>query len=281
MKTGLVLEGGAFRGLFSAGVLDYLIEKGVKVDYTVGVSAGAGNQMNYVSGQKGRTRDVIQADQENAYFGIKQVKESGHILNLDKMVYDFAKNQFPFDFKSYAESNVECEVVVTNCETGKAEYIKKSTNRMYMLTAAKASCSVPIICSPVAMDGKLYLDGSLADSIPVARAVEEGCDKIFVVLTRKPGENPTNYGKMKFIMKGYQKKYPALYDTLMHRTDIYQEQVEYLDRLVAEGRAYVIRPAIDSISKFERDKDKQDEFYQHGYDLMESKWDELRAFFEM
>jgi predicted patatin/cPLA2 family phospholipase len=86
---------------------------------------------------------------------------------------------------------------------------------------------------------------------------------------------------MRFIMKGYQKRYPALYDTLMHRSEKYQEQVEYLDKLVAEGRAYVIRPEIDSISKFERDKEKQDEFYQHGYDLMESKWDELKSFFEM
>lgn len=280
MKIGLVLEGGAFRGLFTAGVLDYLMQKDVQFQYAVGVSAGAGNQINFISRQEGRTKDVIQADEENAYFGPKQMRKSGKLLDLDKMFFEFPYNQYPYDFEKYEKSELEWEIVVTNCETGKAEYIKKSTNQMDMLTAAKASCSVPILCAPVEIDGNYYLDGSVADSIPVQRAIDAGCDKVFVILTRRPEETPTNYGKMRLIMRGYKKNYPGLYDALMCRTEAYQQQIDLLNKLESEGRAFVIRPEIQSISKFEKDKDKMDEFYQHGYDLMSKKADELRKFME-
>lgn len=278
MKTGLVLEGGAFRGLFTAGVLDYLMEKNIQFQYAVGVSAGAGNQLNYISQQEGRTKAVIQADEENAYFGAKQMRKSRKLLDLDKMFFEFPYNQYPYDFDKYKDSELDFEFVVTNCETGKAEYIRKSTNQIKMLTAVKASCSVPIICAPVEIEGKYYLDGSVADSIPVQRAIDAGCDKVFVILTRRSTEMPTNYGKMRIIMRQYKKRYPALYNALMHRTEVYQEQVELLNKLEKEGRVYVVRPEMHSVSKFERDRDKQDEFYQHGYEIMSQKADELRRF---
>lgn len=280
MKIGLVLEGGAFRGLFTAGVLDYLMQNDVQFKYAVGVSAGAGNQMNFISRQEGRTKDVIQADEENAYFGPKQMRKSRKLLNLDRMFFEFPYNQYPYDFDKYENSELEWEVVVTNCESGKAEYLKKSTNQMDMLTAAKASCSIPILCAPVELDGKYYLDGSVADSIPVQRALDAGCDKVFVILTRRSGETPTNYGKMRLIMHPYKKRYPELYSALMRRTEVYQQQIELLEKLEREGRAFVIRPEIHSISKFETDKDKMDEFYQHGYDIMSKKADELKKFME-
>lgn len=278
MKTGLVLEGGAFRGLFSAGVLDYLIEKKLVFDYVVGVSAGAGNQLNFISGQEGRTKKIIQAEGNDAYFGVKQMCKSGKMLDLDKMTFEFAHNQYPFDFDSYNNSEVEGELVVINCETGKAEYIKKTSNTERMLTAAKASCSVPFLCKPVEIDGKYYLDGSIADSIPVQRAVENGCDRILVVLTKRPDDSPTDFKKYKAIMGRYKKQYPGLYEALLTRTDTYSEQTKLLNELVDEGKVFLIRPEIQNISKFEKDKNKQEEFYQHGYDIMKSNYDKLVKF---
>lgn len=280
MKIGLVLEGGAFRGLFTAGVLDYLMERDIQFQYAVGVSAGAGNQLNFISHQEGRTKAVIQADEENAFFGPRQMRKSKKLLNLDRMFFEFPYNQYPYDFEKYENSEVEFEFVVTNCETGKAEYIKKCTNQMKMLTAAKASCSVPILCSPVEIDGNFYLDGSVADSIPVQRAIDAGCDKVFVILTRRIDETPTNYGKMRFIMRPYKKRYPELYEALMKRTEVYQRQIELLNKLENEGRVFIVRPEMQSISKFETDKSKLDEFYQHGYEIMSQKADELKMFME-
>ncbi len=278
MKTGIVLEGGAFRGLFTAGVLDCFLEKQIKFDYLVGVSAGAGNELNFISGQKGRTKWTITADGENAYYGVKQMRKSRKMLDLDRMVMEFSRNQYPFDFEKYVQAQVEAEIVVTNCETGKAEYIPKQDDEELMLTAAKASCSVPILCDPVEINGYHYMDGSLADSIPVKRAVDVGCDRVVAVLTRKPDETPTNYAKMSVIMRTYKKKYPAFYDTLMRRTEMYKEQLALIDRLEKDGTLMIIRPSVDSISKFEQDKSKQEEFYQHGFQVAEQSLSTIKQF---
>lgn len=278
MKTGLVLEGGAFRGLFSAGVLDFLIENNQQFDYVVGVSAGSGNQLNFIAGQKGRTKKIIQADGKDKYFGVKQFFENGKILDLHKMTFGLAYGKTPFDFDAYKKSNVEGELVIMNCETGKAEYVKKSDDEDRMLTAAMASCSVPILCKPVEMDGNNYLDGSVADSIPVQRAVDMGCDRILVVLTRRPEDKPTNFRKYKAIMGKYKKHYPGLYEALLQRTKVYDEQRDILNKYIEEGKAFVIRPDMPSISKFEKSKEKQEAFYQHGYDIMKSNYDELIKF---
>lgn len=278
MKTGIVLEGGAFRGLFTAGGLDCLMDNHILFDYVVGVSAGAGNAVNYLAGQRGRTKWTIMADGENAYYGVRQMRKSKKMLDLDRMVMGFSHNQYPFDFEKFLESPSEAEIVVTNCETGKAEYIAKQKDEDIMLTAIKASCSVPILCEPVPMNGQHYMDGSLADSIPVKRAFDAGCERVVCILTRKPEETPTNYGKMGVIMRTYKKKYPAFYDTLMQRTEMYAEQLTLIARLQQEGKLLVIRPELDSISKFEQDKEKQEAFYQHGYSLMEARIAQIKEF---
>ena len=278
MKTGIVLEGGAFRGLFTAGVLDCFMENNIQFDYVVGVSAGAGNALNYVSGQKGRTKWTITADGENAYYGVKQMRKSKKMLDLDRMVMEFSHNQYPFDFEQFMKAKAETDIVVTNCETGEAEYIAKQDDEKLVLTVAKASCSVPILCEPVEINGYHYMDGSLADSIPVKRAMDVGCDRVVAVLTRKPDETPTNYAKMGVIMRAYKKKYPAFYETLMRRTEMYNEQLALIERLEQEGTLLILRPSVDSISKFEQDKIKQEEFYQHGIDVATQSLATIREF---
>ena len=128
------------------------------------------------------------------------MRKSKKMLDLDRMVMEFSHKQYPFDFEKFVASPSEVELVVTNCETGKAEYIAKTEDEKRMLTAVKASCSVPVLCNPVELDGFHYMDGSLADSIPVKRAFEVGCDRVVCILTRKPEEAPTNYGKIRHFM---------------------------------------------------------------------------------
>ena len=161
VKTGLVLEGGAMRGIFSAGVLDYMLKKDIYYDYVIGVSAGAGNAVNYVSRQEGRTKKIITHENAETYYGVGQLFENKKILNLEMLVAEYALKDIPYDFDTFFASKTECESVIVNCETGKAEYKGNFKTKDEFLKCQMASCSVPFICEPVEIDGYHYLDGSI------------------------------------------------------------------------------------------------------------------------
>ena len=279
-KIGLVLEGGAFRGVFTAGVLDVLMENKIECDYVVGVSAGAGNAMSYLSKQPGRTRNVIKpADHRQNYFGMKHILRHGRFLNLDIMFHEYPYNQFPYDFDEFYRCKTENEVVVANCETGKAEYYDERKDIDKLLNLCKASCSVPIMCAPVKIGDYHYLDGSICDSIPIERALFKGCDKIIVIMTKNTIESPNDYGKLKGIMKmRYKRKYPLFYEALLKRTSVYKRQLKKLNQLETEGAALVLRPDIECIHKFEQNDEKVEAFYQNGRSVAEKNLDRLREF---
>lgn len=280
-KTGLVLEGGAFRGVFTSGVLDVLMENDIYYDYIVGVSAGAGNGISYLTGQIGRTRNVIKPrEHKQNYFGIKQLLRHGRFLNLDKMFFEYPFKQYPYDFKKFYASTIPLEVVVSNCDTGEAEYYDERDNLNKYLKLGMASCSVPLMCQPVEIDGYHYLDGSICDSIPLERAFSQGCDKVIVIMTKSTNEAPTNYGgKLKSLMKfWYKRKYPKFYEALLNRTAVYKRQLELMNKLEAEGKVLVIRPEIECINKFEQNDKKVDAFYQNGRDVALKNLDKFKAF---
>ena len=276
MKTGLILEGGAVRGIFTAGVLDRLMENGIYYPYVCGVSAGGGNAMSYVSRQIGRTARQINAPKSESYFGFKQFVEVHKIINLDKMAFEYPYKQFPFDFDTYFKSGIDVEYACTCCETGKAEFFSESSDEQKLLTIVKATCSVPMLCDPVEINGKHYLDGSIADSIPIQHALDMGCDRVVIVLT-KPDTNvpPTNYAKFRQVISHMYKDYPAFIEACMERVDNYNRNIALMDKLQAEGKAFVIRPQIPTISKFEQDSRKIMELYRHGYTLMDKRLLEL------
>ena len=279
MKTGLVLEGGALRGLFTAGALDFLLDNDVNFDYIAGVSAGAGNMMNFISKQRGRTRNVISPGKKDAYYGMSQLVKTGSYLNLDKMVFEFSYETFPYDFEAHSKTTIEHEIVVVNCNTAEAEYIDGSGVDEHTLAAVKASCSVPLLSIPVELDGQAYMDGSLVDSIPYNRAFERGCDKVVIIMTKTGNETPTDYNKYKFLIKSaYGKKYPKFAAALLERADVYQTQREEMERLADAGKIFILRPEMPCISKFETREEKREEFYQHGYQRMQAEYDKLCAF---
>lgn len=279
-KTGLVLEGGAFRGIFTAGVLDVMMENNLYTDYAVGVSAGAGNGMAYLSKQIGRTRYVIKPKKRSqSYFGVKQILKTGNFLNLDKMFFEYPYKQYPFDFDTYKNAETELEIVVSNCNTGKAEYHSEKENTDRFLLLGKASCSIPFLCEPVKIGDYEYLDGSICDSIPMQRALDKGCDRLIIIMTKGKGEMPTDYNKIKTVMSlKYEKKYPEFYKALMKRADMYRYEKALLEKLEKEGTALVIRPSIDCIGKFEQNDEKVQEFYHNGCEVAKNRLEEIKEY---
>lgn len=283
IQAAMVLEGGATRGVFTSGVLDYLMEEQVELSHVVSVSAGACNGVDYVSKQIGRTRDcTIHKEKEyNYYFGFRKFVKEKSILDMD-MIFDKYPNElFPFDYDTYFASDIECEIVTTNCRTGKAEYMTERNDRERLMKVCRASSSMPLISPMVEIDGDFYLDGGLADSIPIERAVKLGTKKIVVILTRNPDyrKRPTTKAAAKLYRRGY-RSYPNLVRTAIRRNAVYNRQAELVERLEREGKIFVLRPLIPTVSRLERDYDMLMNFYDHGYCLMKREYGRLMEYLE-
>ena len=278
MKTGLVLEGGALRGIFTSGVVDCFLMNDMYFDYVVGVSAGAGNITSLKSRQVGRTANVIAAPKGAGYFGMAELIHSKQYLNLDKM-FD-ANGKHPLDFEKLFADGTEAEYTVCCCESGEAEYMSEAEDPERLLRIIKASCALPMFFAPIEIDSKHYLDGGLGDSIPCRRAIERGCDKLIVVLTKPDGTAPGEYSRYMRIIKHMYPEYPKLWEACEQRLVRYGDSVEYMKKLVEDGRAVVIRPR-KSISKFEKDNAKLRSYYKHGYDAALSQLKSIEEFLKI
>lgn len=281
MKTGLVLEGGACRGVFTSGVLDEMLERGLTFDYCIGVSAGAGNAMNFKSRQVGRALKVTTGT--GTYYGLKVARATGRLLDLDWVYNTMSyEGDSPFDFDAYYKNPMEAEYTLTCCETGKAEYFSEQVYQKRLLEIVKASCSMPGICDTVALDGKHYLDGGIANPLPLARAFEKGCDKVVIVTTKPRNDlHPTNYRRLRHLFhRLYGKRYPLFYEALMDRIPQYFRDLRFVEEQAEAGRVMVIGPAFCQIKSLEKDKEKMREYYVQGRTVCKENWDALTAFLE-
>lgn len=282
-KATLVLEGGATRGVFTSGVLDYLMEQEFYTSHVIGVSAGACNAVDYVSRQPGRTRDCMIPTDKNLsyYYGVRKFIKEKSLMNMD-MIFDiYPKQIYPFDFDTYFQSEMNCELVTTNCVTGKAEYMDEAQDPDRLMKICRASSSMPLLCPIVNIDGIPYLDGGLADSIPIRRAMDIGNEKIIVVLTRNRGYRKKAVSKTveKMYRRAY-RSYPNLLRTLLRRAPYYNRTLNELENLEREGKIFVIRPQVKPVSRLERSQEHLMAFYHHGYDLMEREYDRLMEYLE-
>lgn len=263
MKVGLVLEGGAMRGMFTAGVLDVFMEKGIVADGIVGVSAGALFGVNYLSGQKGRViRYNKRFNGDRDYLGIRPLLREGNIVST-KYAYEEVPHRLdPFDDKKYKEAKVPFYAVVTNVETGEPEYIQiKSV--FEQMDALRASGSMPFVSKTVTIDGKTYLDGGISDSIPFQWLHKQGYDKLIVILTRDKDYRKKPMSPLP--IKLFLKKYPKIADRLLHRHEVYNDAAETLSKWEQTGKAFVIRPSKPiEIKRTETDPDKLQEVYELG-----------------
>lgn len=279
VKTGLVLEGGSCKGIFTAGVLDYWMEQNLKFPYVVSVSAGTCNALDYLSNQIGRTKESMLAQKEDAYFGIRRLIKTGHILDLERVFGEYAYELFPFDSNAYFEADCKNEIVVTNCHTGKAEYLVEKNDLSRLLRMGQASCSMPLFAGMVEIDGQQYLDGGMADSIPIVRTLEEEkCDKAVVIMTHNEGYIPSVSKELSKLFHRKYRQYPKLVETLCNRPIMYEKQLEELERYEREGRALVIRPEIPAVKRLERNREKMEQFFEHGYEIGKNTFDKVIEF---
>lgn len=280
-ETALVLEGGGNRGVFTAGALDYLMEQGVRFSYVTGVSAGACNAIDYVSGQVGRTRDcMIVEDREYRSISLKNVVENHSLFDMD-MIFDRYPNEiFPFDYEQYFASGILCEMVVTNCLTGESEYLSEKKDRKRLLDICRASSSIPGVSPMVEIDGTPYVDGGVGDSIPLIHAMKEGHRKNVVILTRNRGYRKKKPGKSRAFYMAAFKKYPNLRDALLNRYQVYNRTLELIEKWEKEGHIFVLRPEIPAVSRTEQNQEALKAFYDHGYEVMRDRLGELYDYLE-
>lgn len=282
-KKGLILEGGATRGVFTAGVLDYLMEKDYYFPYVVGVSAGSCNAIDYVSRQKGRTREcMIIREKQYSYLNkdLKKMIRDRSLFDMDLIFDRFPREVFPFDFDTYFASDIRCELVVTNCITGRAEYLEEKRDRGRLLTIARASSSMPLASPMVMLDGIPYLDGGIADSIPVIHSLKTGHQKNVIILTRNYGYRKKLKSHTKEVYLAVYRKYPQLVRSLVSRARIYNRTLDLIERWELQGRVFVIRPQIPPVSRVEQNYQVLTDFYQHGYDRMKEQFENMLDFLE-
>ena len=264
-KSGLILEGGGMRGVFTCGVLDNLMDRGVHFPYTIGVSAGACNGLSYMSGQRGRGKfSNIDLLEKYRYIGIKQLLFKGNIMDFELLFHTFPEQIIPYHYDVLAQCEEHFEMVATDCRTGRACYFEEKHNPKRVIDIVKASSSLPFV-SPISyVDGVPMLDGGIADSIPLLRARELGYDNNLIVLTRNKGyrkpQKPTT------VPPFFYRKYPYLREAIRQRNALYNEQVDMVERLEAEGKLTVIRPIKPiTVDRMERDTDKLLDLYNEGY----------------
>ena len=268
-KTGLVLEGGGMRGVFTSGVLDAFMKHDLYFRYIVAVSAGACNGMSYVSRQPRRARiSNIDYLARYKYIGIRHLVTQGCIFDRELLYDKFPNQLLPFDFDEYFKHAKDFEMVTTNCLTGKAMYLNETSDRQRSLDIVRASSSLPYVSKIVTVDGIPMLDGGIIDSIPINRAIETGHEHNVVILTRNKGWRDT--GKDRKVPAFIYKNYPRLRVALSHRHAVYNQQIDLIDRLEAEGKITCIRPMRPmEVGRIENDVEKLERLYEEGFAIGE------------
>ena len=266
-NTALVLEGGGLRGVFTCGVLDCFMDHGICFPFIVGVSAGACNGLSYMSGQRGRAKSSnIDLMDKYHYVGLKYLLTQGCIMDFKLLFEDFPERIIPYDYDAYFSNQSRFVMVTTNCLTGKAEYLEEKSSSERVMSIVRASSSLPYVTNITYVDGVPMLDGGIVDSIPVRYALDQGYEKLVVILTRNRGYRKKE-GKTR-IAKAFYRKYPALQTALMERNIVYNRTMELIESLEDQGKITVIRPIRPvEVGRMEKDTAKLSALYQEGYDI--------------
>lgn len=267
-NTGLILEGGGMRGVFTSGVLDAFMKYNLYFHYVCAVSAGACNGLSYMSKQPRRARiSNIDMLAEYNYIGFKHLVTQGCIFDPELLYDRFPNELIPYDYDTYFKNSALFEMVTTNCKTGRAEYLSEhSGNRQRVLDIVRASSSLPYVSKIIMVDGKPMLDGGIVDSIPVEHSINTGHPFNVVVLTRNRGFR--NTGKDRKIPHFIYKNYPRLRVALSHRIEAYNQQLEMIERLEDEGKIVCIRPMRPmEVGRIEKNISKLEALYEEGFSL--------------
>lgn len=277
MNIGLVLEGGGMRGLYTAGILDAMLDKNFQVNGIIGVSAGALFGVNYVSKQRGRSLRYNQKyASDPRYMSFKSLITTGNFVNKDFAYYELPLKLDIFDEESFSKSKTDFYATVTNVETGKPEYLK-IINATIQIEELRASSSLPFCSKIVKINDKLYLDGGISDAIPVNKCFEMGYDKVIVITTR-----PLNYRKTKsnqLLPKIFYHRYPNFVKAINTRYQRYNDTLDQLQELEKQNKIFVIRPSkLIKINRLEKNPDKMQEIYNLGLQDFQDNYQALQKY---
>ena len=268
-NTGLVLEGGGMRGVFTSGVLDAFMKHEVYFPYVVAVSAGACNGLSYMSHQPRRARwSNIDMLQKYDYISLRSLIVNGSIFDPNILYERFPNEIVPFDYDAYERNPAVFEAVTTNCKTGRAMYLSEKHDHQRLTQIVKASSSLPFVAQITTVDGVPMLDGGIVDSIPIVRAIDTGHQENVVVLTRNRGyrSSEPDVKIPKFIYRNY----PRLRVALSRRTEEYNKQLDLIERMEDWGEIIVIRPERPlEVGRICEDVEKLERLYEEGFQLGE------------
>lgn len=278
-KVGIILEGGAMRSIYSAGIMDYYLDQEIEIPNVLAVSAGAYVGMNYVSGQRGRVIDaLIKPLEEEKYLGVGTFFRKGTFFDMDFLFEEVQKKRYPFDYDAFIKSSTRFVTTTINCLTGNTCYFEKFDDLDDFMQVLRAANSMPLLAKVADYKGTPMLDGGMGDAIPLNKALGEGWDKIIVVLTRN-----TSYRKKKrrFYLKvinAVYHKYPNFVKLVEERSERYNACLDRLIQLEKEGRVFIYRPSIITVSNSESDAETLMKYYEHGYADAKERDEELRNF---
>lgn len=275
----LILEGGTLRPIFSAGVMDALLDNNITFPYCIGVSAGITNGVSYISKQKGRNLEVVtKYRNDNRYLSYRNFLRCKSIFGLDFVFDEIPNNLIPFDMDTYRKYPGKVLVGVTNAHTGKTEYLngKDLDDKATML---RATCAIPLLFPVIKINGKEYYDGGLCDPIPIKKAIADGNTKHLIVLTQPKGYKKELSKKNILVAKLLNKKYPNLKTPLLNRHNHYNETIKFCEQLENEGKVLILRPEYN-LDSFEKDINKLKSSYDHGYNLTINHLSEIKKLFD-
>ncbi|MGI2327907.1 patatin-like phospholipase family protein [Planococcus sp. YIM B11945] len=279
MKTGLILEGGGMRGVYSGGVLERFLDEQLFMDYVIGVSAGACNAASYISRQTGRNREVtIGYVHHPDYISMKNLLLRRELFGMNLIFDEIPNKLVPFDYEQFGDATEEFVIGTTDCLTGEAVYFEKKEHAKDVLAIVRASSSLPFMAKPVEFEGRLLMDGGVADPIPIRKALADGVTKPIIILTREKG-----YRKKKStltrVLPALYRQFPGIVKSMENRYIRYNETMEFVEQLEAEGKALVIRPDnLFKIGGFERDANKLTVLYNQGYQNADTAMEKIKEF---
>lgn len=277
-QVGLVLEGGGMKGVYTCGVLDFFLDKGLEFSSCYGVSAAACSLCSFLSKQRGRAfhTNIDYAGDKN-YCSLYSLITTGDLFNVDMCYYQIPDKLNPYDYETYEKYQGNFYSVVTNIETGKPEYIPIKDLRVD-IEAIRASASLPLVSRNVEFQGKVYLDGGISDGIPLKRSMEDGNRKNIVVMTKEVGYRRKPSSALSLIKMKY-RKYPKVYELMRDRHITYNDTLDFIEEQVKAGNAFLIQPKQKSdVGRIEKNVDKLTALYEEGYHDAESCYEELIAF---
>jgi predicted patatin/cPLA2 family phospholipase len=275
----IVLEGGGLRGAFTAGVLEFLLEKNIDFERVVGVSAGACVGASYISKQKGRNQKVnVDLPSDKRYMGFRHLIKTGSYFNMEFVFDEIPNKLVPFDEQAFNENPAEFDVVTTSLESGKSTIFTRNDYKKFSLNKALvASSSIPMLAKPVKIEDKLYFDGGVSDSIPVKYALSKH-NKAVVVLTRPRGYRKEKMSNALLYEVAF-RKYPEFLETMLNRNSGYNDTLDFCDQMEKEGRLYIIAPSPEFvISRTEKSFEKRLSFFNHGKEMMQRELEQVLNF---